>query len=149
MWIAGLGSEFFGQGGIGTADWGNIVILTGLTASMTVNALVTTLIVFRIFKVFREVKSVTTPEEISLGITGGRKLRSIMFIIIESGMALFAVQLTRVVLVAPGYSTDTEKVIDAYGIIVAIHEILNVIICSIVFSTLYQVTDDGELGTRA
>jgi len=133
MWIASLGAEFIGQGGIGAAEWGNIVILTGLTASMTVNSLVTTLIVFRIFKVFREVKSVTTSAEISLGITGGSKLRSIMFIIIESGMALFAIQLARVVLVTPGYSTDTEKVNDAYGVIVAIHEMLNVIICSIIF----------------
>jgi hypothetical protein len=62
---------------------------------MTVNALVTGLIVFKLSKVFRELRGVTTSSEKHLGIIGGRKMASIMFIIIESGMALFAIQLTR------------------------------------------------------
>jgi hypothetical protein len=69
------------------------MILTSLIASMTVNALVIGLIVFRIFKVYREVKGVTSLDEKSLGVAGGRKLRSIMFVIIESGMTLFVIQL--------------------------------------------------------
>jgi len=92
MWIATCGSEFIGQGEIDSTEGGSILTLTGLTASMTVNALVTGLIVFRIFKVFREVRSVTTLDETSLGVTGGKKLQSIIFIIIESGVALFAIQ---------------------------------------------------------
>src|SRR5882757_2788074 len=87
MWIAASGAEFIDQDSIDETKWGNILTLTGLTASMTVNALVTGLIVFRIFKVFREIKSVTISDETSLGVTqaGGRKLQSIIFIIIESG----------------------------------------------------------------
>jgi hypothetical protein len=92
MWIAAGCSQFIAQGTISATTWSNILVLTSLTASMTVNALVTGLIVFRIFKVFREVKDVT----------GGRKIRSIIFIIIESGMALFAIQLGRVVIAATG-----------------------------------------------
>jgi hypothetical protein len=39
------------------APWGNTLTLTGLAASMAVNALVTGLIVFKILKVFLEVKA--------------------------------------------------------------------------------------------
>ena len=102
---------------------------------MTVNALVTGLIVFRIFKVFREVKHVTTSDEKSLGVTGGGKLRSIIFIIIESGMALFAIQLARLVVAATGETTNAEA--DIYQLIVGIHEMLNVVISSVVV-TLYS-----------
>ena len=56
---------------------------------MVVNALVTGMIVFRIHKVTGARPS-TLP--------GGNKVRHIMFIIIESGMALFAIQLVRGVL---------------------------------------------------
>jgi hypothetical protein len=125
MWTAGAGSQFIEQGGINQTEWGNILVLTGLTASMTVNALVTGLIVFRIFKVFREV---TTSDEISSGVTGGRKLRSIIFIIIESGMALFAIQFVRLVLSIPEMSTTAE--INMIQLIYGIHEMLNVSIGS-------------------
>ena len=125
MWIAGSGAVFIAQDSIYQTNWGNILGLTCLTASMTVNALVTGLIVFRIFKVFREVKRVTTSDEISLGIAGGRKLRSIIFIIIESGMALFSIQLARLVLALLNLSTTAENV--AYQFFANIHEMLNVI----------------------
>ena len=62
---------------------------TGLTASMAVNALMTGLIVFKILKMFLKVK--TTSDELTLGSSGGTKLQYIIFIIIESGMALFAI----------------------------------------------------------
>ena len=138
MWITALCSQFIAQGQIDVSAWGSILTLASFTASMAVNALVTALIVFRIFKVFREVKDVTTSNEKSLGIThaGGRKLRSIIFIIIESGMALFAIQLARLVVAATGTGTDAEQ--DVYTLIVGIHEILNVVIsiishCYIIF----------------
>ena len=53
--------------------WGDhdTLNLTSLTTSMTVNVLATGLIVFRILKVFREVKDNTTSDEKSLGVTGG------------------------------------------------------------------------------
>ena len=67
---------------------------------MAVNTLVTGLIVFRILKVFLEVKATVTSVERTLGSTRGTKLRHIIFVIIESGMALFAIQLVRVVFYA-------------------------------------------------
>jgi hypothetical protein len=139
MWITGVCPTFVSQGQIGFSPWAGILALTGLTVSMTVNALVTGLIVFRIFKVFREVKDVTTSDEKSLGVTGGRKLRSIIFIIIESGMALFAIQLARLVVAAAGLETDTNY--DIYLLMVGIHEMLNVVITSVII-TLYS-TDNA------
>jgi hypothetical protein len=44
-----------------------------------------------------QIKAATTSVERTLGTTGGTKLRNVIFIIIESGMALLAVQLVRVV----------------------------------------------------
>jgi hypothetical protein len=128
MWIATSASIFIEKGEMDETEWGIILALPSLTTPMTVNALVTGLIVFRIFKVFREVKSATTSDETSLGVTGGRKLRSIIFIIIESGMALFAIQLARLVLGFRGLSTTADADGDGYELIVGIYEMLNVII---------------------
>jgi hypothetical protein len=135
VWIAAVCPYFIVQGTIDTTAWGDILALASFTASMTVNALVTGLIVFRIFNVFRAVKDVTTSNEISLGVTGGRKLRSIIFIIIESGMALFAIQLPRVVIYATGERTNAQQ--DIYLLIIGIHEMLNVVISSVII-TLYS-----------
>ena len=89
------------------------------------NALVTGLIVFKILIAFRRVKSVTTSEEKSLGISGGTKLRSLIFVIIESGMVLFVIQLARVIItVSPTDATNYE----VFEFIVGIHEMVNVII---------------------
>ena len=63
---------------------------------MAVNALMTGMIVFRILKVMGAMSS--TSVEQTLGSTGGRKFRHIMFIIIESGMALLAIQVVRLLL---------------------------------------------------
>jgi hypothetical protein len=115
--------------------------MAGLTTSMTVNALVTGLIVFRIARVFREVRSITTSEEKSLGVTGGEKLRSIIFVIVESGMTLFVVQLARLVLAPPELQTDPEN--EAYNIITCIHQMINVIISSVIVA-LY-LTDGLDL----
>ena len=59
-----------------------------LVLSMTVNAVTTGLIVFRIFKVFREVKTGTDDQVLRIA---GRNtpLRRAMFVIIESGSTLF------------------------------------------------------------
>ena len=137
MWMVAIYPYSFGQNAIGAPTWSNILTLAGLAASMTVNALVTGLIVFRIFRVFRDSRSLTTSDEKSLGITGGGKLRSIIFIIIESGMALFAIQLGRLVTSAIVTQLNTQDAAyNAFQLIASIHEMLNVAISSVIV-TLY------------
>ena len=120
MWMTAVGAIYIQQTVIQQTVWGNKLLLTCLVVSMTVNALVTGLIVFRIFKVFRANKS--------LGITRGNKLGSITFVIIESGMALFAIQLARFILST--YQTAAAEY--AIEFVAAIHEIVNVIISSVI-----------------
>ena len=103
--------------------WGEILTLTGLAISLTVNAVVTGLIVIRIVKVYLGVRS--TSEDRNLGTGGGNgKLKSIIFIIIESGMAMFSIQLVRVVL--------TILRLDARYFVVGINQMFNVIIQSVI-----------------
>jgi hypothetical protein len=65
---------------------------------MVVNTLVTGLIVFKILEVFLKFKPTSVERTLgSLSSTNGSKLRHILFIIIESGMALFVIQLVRIV----------------------------------------------------
>ena len=73
---------------------------------MAVNALMTALIVFKILRVFSEVSKLASFER-NLDATGGTKLRHIIFIIIEFGMALFATQLVHVVLSCLPLQTST------------------------------------------
>ena len=98
--------------------------ITSFSLSMAVNALVTGLIVFKILKVFLEVNGAVTSVDRTLGSTGGSKLRHVVFIIIESGMALFAVQLVRLVL----YILPTNKTV--YYLLVGVNQMFNVIIRS-------------------
>ena len=90
---------------------------------MTVNALVTGLIVFRLFKVFREVRAAS--KERILGATGGNTLRTIIFILIESGLALFSIQFGRLVI---GLVYRSQDISEGYSLITRTHEMLNVII---------------------
>ena len=100
--------------------------LTGFVASMAVNTLVTGLIVFKIlnFKVF------LTSVERTLGSTRGTTFRHIIFIIIESGMALFAVQLIRVVL-----SYLPESLPNTVDIVIGINQMVTVSIRFVHFYT--------------
>ena len=101
---------------------------------MAVNTLVTGLIVFKILKVFLEVKPTSVERSLgSLG-SGGTKLRHIIFIIIESGMVLFTIQLVRFVL-STMLPAETEIQLDvgpatafqlAFEIVVGMHEMFNV-----------------------
>ena len=106
---------------------------------MTVNALVTGLIVFKILKVFLQVKATNTSVEQTLGSlssTGDTKLQHIIFVIIESAMALFVIQLVRVVLsslLAQEAETSINSILLALNIVIGIHEMLNVIIRSFHF----------------
>jgi hypothetical protein len=123
------------------------LVLTSLALSMVVNALMTGLIVLKILKVFLEFKSTSSSVEQTLGSlssTGGSKLRHIIFILIESGMALFAIQLVRVVLtslVAQTVYTGTTGPWFGMKLVIGIHQMLNVIIRSVHFY-FFRFTDD-------
>ena len=104
-----------------------MVFLTSLFISLTVNAVVTGLIVLRILQVYREA-SRSTHEDQALGtITGaGVKLRSLIFIILESGMLMFTVQLIRVIL-------DILQIdFNAVSLVTTINQQLNVITRSVI-----------------
>ena len=90
---------------------------------MAVNALMTGMIVFKILKVTGAMPS--TSVEQTLGSTGGSKFRHIMFIIIESGMALLAIQMVRFVLL---FIPETTAWPGANDFVIAINQVLNVII---------------------
>ena len=76
IWIlSGVFSFYFAEGQVLAPNWSNMLVVTGLAMSMVVNVLVMSLIVFRIFKVFRKVKA-TSGEQI-LGSTGGSMLRPV------------------------------------------------------------------------
>ena len=119
---------------------------------MVVNALVTGLIVFKILRVFLQVKATSVERTLgSLSSTGGPKLRHIIFIIIESGMALFAIQLVRVVIssvVEPQAGQTPPSLLIAYDFVIIIHQTLNVIIISVRFY-FFCFTDDIYLPIRA
>ena len=100
---------------------------------MAVNALVTGLIVFKILKVFLEVKA--TSVERTLGSTGGTKLRHVLVVIIESGMALFAIQLIHVVI--QGLPMDLTTI---YNLVAPINQMLNVIIISVHYCFVLLMT---------
>ena len=104
---------------------------------MAVNTLVTGMIVFRILKVTAGVKP--TSVELTLGSTKGNKFRHIMFIVIESGMALFAIQLVRIVLgFIPMPVAQNPLFLAGNDIVIGINEMLNVnIIKSIHFYFLF------------
>ena len=110
----------------GASYWLNTVFVTGLAASMAVNTLVTGLIVLRILKA---AGVMPTSVERTLGSTEGNKFRHIMFIIIESAMALFAIQLVRFVLEFISVPVEQDLFLQAAGdILVSINQMLNVII---------------------
>ena len=92
---------------------------------------------FKILKVFLEVKgrkATSTSIERTLGSfssTEGTKLQHVIFVIIESGMALFAIQLVRVVitsLVEPQAGPIHQGTLIAFNVVISIHQMLNVII---------------------
>ena len=121
----------FVQGEPWINNWGNTVALTSLALSMAVNTLVTGLIVFKILKVFLEANAISV--ERTLGSAGDTKLRQIIFIIIESGMALFAIQLVRVVLCILGNQVQSNNFQIGSYLVMGIHQMFNVIIKSLHF----------------
>ena len=73
--------------------------------------------------------------ERTLSSTGDTALRHVIFVIIESGMALFVVQLVRTIVgnlyVTPG--TEYSNITAAFFIVSGVNEMFNVIIRSIHF----------------
>ena len=117
------------------------MVLTGFVASMVVNTLVTGLIVFRILKVFLEVKGLranSVSVERTLGSTGGTKFGHVVFVIIESGMALFAVQLVRVVLSNLPVQLQPPNSVD---LVIGINQMFNVITIRSVHFRFFCFTD--------
>ena len=108
--------------------------LTSLVLSIFVNALVSGLIVFRIFKVFLEVNRTQvdrTSVERTLSSTGDIALRHVIFVIIESGMALLVVQLVRTIIGNWNVQLGTAEfnvITAAFYIVSGINEMFNVII---------------------
>ena len=106
---------------------GDTMTLTALAATMAVNTLVTGLIVFKILKAFLEVKRALG----SFSSAAGRpNYQRIAFIIIESGMALFAAHLGRIVLTPLYEGNGSSGILIAFNLVVDFHQILNVIIRS-------------------
>ena len=99
--------------------------VTGLAMSVAVNALMTALIVFKILKVFWQIKTISNDQ--ILGLTGGGTLWRILFIIIESGILLLFIQVFRIVAIV----MKTDAANNAYSISVAMHNTFNVIIRSV------------------
>ncbi|KAF8814274.1 hypothetical protein BYT27DRAFT_7156949 [Phlegmacium glaucopus] len=132
MWVVDIGFIHVVSDQISEPKWGGWLLLASLAMSMTVNALVTGLIVWKIFNVYRQVKSAESDDQ-TLRVTGGSKIRTVIFVLIESGMILFSIQLARIVVtILP----ETDTVNKAYGIIVYIHQMLNGITPTIILVRL-------------
>ena len=102
---------------------------TSLVISLTVNAAVTGLIVLRILKVYHwEVRPTSEGRDVGIG-GANSKFRSIIFIIIESGIAMFSIQSVRVVL--------AFLELDAMYFIVGVNQVFNVIIQSVISILLF------------
>ena len=104
--------------------------LTALAATMAVNTLVTGLIVFKILNAFLEVKRALGPFSSA---AWRPNYQRIAFIIIESGMALFAAHLGRIVLICLLEVNQSNGLLFAYDLVVNFHQILNVMIRSVHF----------------
>ena len=99
---------------------------TSYAVTMAVNGLATGLIVFKILKMFLEVNAAT-------GARDTTKYRHIVFIIIESGMTLFVIQLVRLVLWVVEPNQLLMPLSPALYYILLIGEMFNVIIRSVHF----------------
>ena len=109
--------------------------LTALAATMAVNTLVTGLIVFKILKAFKFLEVKQTLSSFSSA-PGRPNYQHIAFILIESGMALFAAHLARIlitILPVAGVNPSMGDIRLTFALIVSFHQMLNVIISSVHF----------------
>jgi hypothetical protein len=133
-WLAAGFAQTIAHGQLIEYSWEPPTLVADFILSIAVNTLVTGLIVFRILKVFLKVEAATTSVERTLGTTwaGTKLLRHIVFMIIESGMALLFVQLDRItfftLLFRNKFKLDGYgAALDGYEIFVGINEMFNVI----------------------
>ena len=88
----------------------------------------------------------STSVEQTLGSTGGSKFRHIMFIIIESGMALLAIQVVRLLLLfIPVTGAQWVGELTAGDFVTAINQVLNVIIITSVLFCFFCVSDNRDI----
>ena len=114
------------------------------------NTLVTGLIVFKILRVFLEVEAATTSVERTLGKSwAGTEYRHVVFVIIESGMALLFAQLARVTFYTlqnqPASELTGYAATNGYIIFIGINEMFNVISIISVLLLLLFFTDSNIL----
>jgi hypothetical protein len=137
LWLACANASTILPNQILQAQWGIWMGVAAIVLSMIVNALMTGLIVVRILKAKQfQVRPELHPQalgeqtlpSLELGSYGGMKYWSVLEIIIESGMALFCIQLIRVVLQVIDIleMTSSDVPLNALVIVIPIHEILNV-----------------------
>jgi len=115
--------------------WKYMINLISIALSLTVNAIVTGLITLKIVKVYRDVRP--SLEE-NLSISGGSKLRPIIFVMIESGMVLFAIQLFRFCI------TITQGT--SFRFIIGIHQMSNGIIPTSILLRKLSYTEEKYSG---
>ena len=129
---------------IDVSNWFATLYTTSFAASMAVNTLMTGLIVFRILKgtvLFG--KPTLVERTLGLGSTRSdnnnngnntNKYRRTIFVIIESAMALFAIQLVRIVLNYTPVPVGAQEVLmlGIQDIVVVFNQMLNVIIIIII-----------------
>ncbi|KAF8808231.1 hypothetical protein BYT27DRAFT_7189166 [Phlegmacium glaucopus] len=128
MWLTGVNSPYILSNQVVEPSWGIWLAVASLAMSMIVNALVTGLIIFKIFNMYREVKSTSVDQ--TLGLTGGSKIRTVIFILIESGMVLFSFQLARLVVTV--FQTMDATIKASYIMVNYIHQMLNCITPTII-----------------
>ena len=137
IWLASNGPIYIAPpDDLSTNNWGNIATITSLAISLTVNAVVTGLIVFRLLQVSRMLGLTFGHRTSCVGRTEA-KFWSIVFVMIESGMAMFAIQLIRVVL--------SILNVDIFKIIIGINQMFNVTIRSVIllFTSLKLILGDN------
>ena len=110
---------------VSTTHISYVGFVAGLFISIAMNALMTALIVFKILKVFWQVKTISDDQ--ILVVTGGSTVWRILFVIIESGIVLLFIQVFRIVALV----MKTDAANNAYSITVSMHNAFNVIIRSV------------------
>lgn len=124
IWIAGVSSTYISSNKLLVApQWANTANRILPAIPLIVNGVVTGLIVFKIFKVFQGIEMISNEQHLSAA--GGRKLWSVIFALVESGLAFFSFQLAQLVLgILPGNIAFRVNYITS-----SITQMINVIIC--------------------
>ena len=139
IWLTSIGSESVSDNQlVVNLNWGWALISTSFGMSLAVNAVVTSLILFRIIKVYWGIEPVLY--EKFLYATGGSKFRSIALALTESAMALFALQV--VLVVCSGVATWPAN--EVGNLTIGVHQMLLV---SPNFKSSYFFTDNHNDGS--